>query len=93
MKNVSHQTFSLVLTLNPLDAPAALGAGGIPLFCTTADGLSVDVARDEVRAEEPATNALDAWTDGVNLEAEGLYEKGGTIGKISLVVADGIGFC
>lgn len=36
----SHHTFSFPLALNPLDAPPALGASGIPVPCAL--GVELD---------------------------------------------------
>lgn len=65
-RNESHQTFSLPLVIPP-DAPAALGASGIPVPCVPADER-VDEGRPDILAEVPVAVMLetaDADDDGV----------------------------
>ena len=72
MKKATHHTLSLLLPPSPPDAPAALGAGGMPVLCAVAEELDVGVAVEDVRAEEPATFALDAFGVDADRDAEGL---------------------
>ena len=91
MKKTTHHTVSFAFPLSPPEAPAALGAGGMPLYCD----MNVEVDTVVVPILEPATFALEG--SGVDLvmgeaeprDAEGLYEKGGKIGKSVVATSDG----
>lgn len=78
--NATHQTLSLPLPPTPLEAPAALGAGGISMF-PVALGVEVVVSVD------PTAFALEESGVGLDMgvaeprDADGLYEKGGEIGN------------
>jgi hypothetical protein len=82
-KKATHHTFSLFLLLKRPEAPAALGAGGIPVYWE----INVEVGVAVVLSVEPATFALEGSGVGREIgeaeprEAEGLYENGGAVGK------------
>ena len=88
MQKITHQTVSFAFPFNSLEAPAALGAGGIPVYCDMKVELDTVVP-----SVEPATFALEGsgvclvMGDAEPRDAEGLYEKGGEVGKS--VVASG----
>lgn len=67
----------------PPEAPAALGAGGIPVFCE----LPAELAVENVLRVDPAASALEGSGVGLVMgvaeprDADGLYEKGGEVGN------------
>ena len=88
-QKATHHTLSLPLCLKTPEAPAALGAGGMPVFCE----LGVEVGVPVLLSVEPATIALEASGVGLEMgeaeprEADGLYENGGEVGN-SLLKGD-----
>jgi len=91
MKKTTHHTVSFAFPLSPPEDPAALGAGGMPLYCD----MNVEVDTVVVPLVEPATFALEGSGVGLVMgeaeprDAEGLYEKGGKVGKSVVVPSDG----
>lgn len=82
-KKATHHTLSLFPPIMPPEAPAALGAGGIPVFCES----PVEMAVEDVLRVDPAASALEGSGVGLVMgvaeprDADGSYENGGEVGN------------
>ncbi|RMZ74240.1 hypothetical protein GMOD_00003248 [Pyrenophora seminiperda CCB06] len=90
-KKTTHHTVSFTFPLSPPEDPAALGAGGIPLYCD----MNVELDTVAVPIVELTAFALECSDPGLVMgvaeprDAEGLYEKGGKVGKSVVAPLDG----
>lgn len=71
---MTHQTLSLLLPLSPLEAPPALGAGGMPVPCAFAVELGTAVVPSVLRTEVSTMTTLDASEADVCADGAGFCD-------------------